>query len=190
MQKNIFKLSMVTAAIAFMACGENKKEENAVKNTGIDLSNIDSTIKPSDDFFQFVNGNCLKNNPIPESESRWGSFNELYEKNTSKLRAILEEAAADKAVQAGSNKQKIGDYYSVAIDSVKLNKDGVSPLKDEFALIEKISNTEELIKAIAHFHMMGINPMFSEYIGQDSKISSEYITQFFQGGIGIIISIR
>ncbi len=186
MYKKTLKFSVIASAITFASCQNgSKKEEGAVLSAGLNIANIDSTVKPTDDFYKFVDGNWLKNNPIPESESRWGSFNELYEKNTAKLKGILEEAASDKAVQAGSNKQKIGDFYSVAIDSVKLNKDGVSPLKSEFDAIDKIANTEDLIKTVAHLHTVGFGPMFSDVIGQDPKMSTEYITQLYQGGISL-----
>ncbi|MCE3280966.1 MAG: peptidase [Bacteroidetes bacterium] len=186
MNNIVFKFSAVAAVITLASCGNAKKEESAsVRNTGIDVKNIDSTVKPVDDFYQFVNGRWIKNNPIPETESRWGSFSELEVQNKNKLRTILEEAAVDKNAAAGSNVKKIGDFYSVAMDSVKLNKDGVAPLKDEFALIENIKNTDDLIKAVAHFHMSGVGPMFGGYVGQDPKISSEYVTQLYQGGISL-----
>lgn len=179
----ILKFSACAAVVALVSCGDSNKELK--KGVGIDIANIDSTVKPVDDFYQFVNGNWIKNNPIPETESRWGSFNELEVQNKNKLRAILEEAAADKAAKPGSNIQKIGDFYAVAMDSVKLNNDGIAPLKEEFELIENIKSADDLIKAVAHFHMIGVGPMFSGYIGQDPKISTEYITQLFQGGLGL-----
>ena len=184
MNTHISKISLFTLAITWASCGEDIKNEK-VKNTGIDIVNIDSTAKPADDFYQFVNGNWMKNNPIPESESRWTTFDELRERNTSRLKLILEEVAAEKNIQAGTNKQKLADFYSLAADSIKLNKYGVTPLKEEFELIDKIANTNDLVKAVAHFHLIGITPMFSGYIGQDPKISTEYITQFYQGGISL-----
>ena len=175
------------AAIAISSCGgDAKKEENAaVKNTGIEIANIDSTFKPTEDFYQFVNGKWLKNNEIPESESRWSSFNELEKLNKAKLLTILEEAASVKNAVAGSNQQKIGDFYSVAMDSVKLNKDGITPLNGELAAIEAIKTSEDLIKLVAHFHSIGVGAMFGGYIGQDPKISTEYVTQIGQGGISL-----
>lgn len=181
MKKTLNKLAMLTASISLVACGTHETK----KGIGIEISNIDSSAKPTDDFYQFVNGNWVKNNPIPESESRWGSFNELYEKNMAKLKTILEEAANDKNAAPGSNTQKIGDFYALAMDSVKLNNEGASPLKDEFALIDGIKTKEDVIKTVAHFHKIGIGPMFSGYIGQDAKVSTEYIAQFSQGGIGM-----
>ena len=101
MNKNILKLSIVASVITLASCGDAKKDEMAsVKNTGIDIKNIDSTAKPTDDFYQFVNGTWLKNNAIPESESRWGSFNELEKLNKAKLLTILQDAAADKIINS------------------------------------------------------------------------------------------
>ncbi|MDQ3047437.1 MAG: M13 family metallopeptidase [Bacteroidota bacterium] len=186
MNKHILTLSFSAALVALASCGADKAADETKKKTGgIDVANIDSTVKPTDDFYQFVNGGWLKNNPIPDSESRWGSFNELYEKNTEKLKVILDEAAADKAAKPGSNRQKIGDYYSMAMDSVKLNKERTEPLKEEFSSIENLKTTDDLIKYVGHLHSIGLGAMFSGYIGQDPKISTEYITQFYQGGIGM-----
>src|SRR3954463_6798984 len=115
--QNILKLSVIASAVVLASCGgDAKKEETkaaAPAVPGIDVTNIDSTARPADDFYAFVNGKWLKNTPIPESESRWGSFNELMEKNLGKLKIILEEASSDKSAAAGTNKQKIGDFYAV-----------------------------------------------------------------------------
>lgn len=187
MNKNILKLSVVASLITFTSCGGDakKEESSAAKNTGIDIANIDSTAKPTDDFYQFVNGTWIKNNAIPESESRWGSFNELEKLNKAKLLTILQDASADKTAKAGSNTQKIGDFFSVAMDSVKLNKDAITPLNDEFAAIENVKTSEDLIKELAHLHTIGVGAMFGGYIGQDPKISSQYVTQLGQGGISL-----
>ncbi len=187
MYKQILRFSAAATAIALVSCqGSGKKEEGAkVLGAGFNMANMDNAVKPTDDFYKFVDGNWIKNNPIPQSESRWGSFNELYEKNTAKLKAILEEAVADKTAKPGSNSQKIGDFYSLAMDSVKLNKDGAAPLKEEFDAIEKITNKDDLIRAIAHLHTVGISALFIGYVGQDPKINTLYIPQLNQGGISL-----
>ncbi len=184
MNKQILKFSAFATAIALVSCQGNK-EEKSVAGIGIEIANIDSTAKPTDDFYQFVDGKWITNNPIPQSESRWGSFNELYEKNTAKLKVILEGAVADKAAKPGSNTQKIGDFYSLAMDSVKLNKDGASPLKDEFAAIDKMATTDDFIKTIAHLHTIGISALFVGYVAQDPKVNTLYIPQLYQGGISL-----
>lgn len=187
MNKQIVFFSIAaTTALAFSACnGDANKGKAPVLNAAFDINNIDQSVKPAEDFYGYVNGTWMKNNPVPESESRWTSFNELYEKNTVKLRSILENAANDKSAKSGGNTQKIGDFYSSAVDSVKLNADGIAPLKDEFERIEKISSNDDVIKAVGHLHSLGIPALFINYVGQDPKISTEYITQLYQGGIGM-----
>ncbi len=182
MKKQIIGLTVIAGAVTLASfIGDG----NTGKNTGIDVANIDRSVKPTEDFYHFVNGNWIKNNPIPESERAWGSFNELDKTNKIKLKSILEAAAANKAAKPGSNEQKIGDFYAAAMDSVQLNKMGVTPLKEEFVAIDKIANTDDLAKAIGHLHTIGVGPLFAGYIGQDPKISTEYITQFYQGGLGL-----
>ncbi len=186
MNKHISKISIVATVITLASCGGNAKKEATVMNTsGIDMANIDSTTKPIDDFYQFVNGNWIKNNPIPSSESSWTTFQELRERNTKKLRAILDSASVDKSAKVGSNTQKIGEFYAVAMDSVKLNKDDASPLKDEFALIDNIKTNDDLIKTIAQFNTIGVDPLFNGSVDQDPKKSTEYVILLSQGGLGL-----
>src|SRR6185295_6040456 len=180
--KTILTLSAVAVAIALTAF---VTEQPVSPNSGIDPLNMDKAARPADDFFQFVNGNWVKNNPIPASESSWGSFKELHEKNTQRLSTLLKDAAADKTAQPGSNTQKIRDFYNLAMDSAKLNKDRMAPLTAEFEQINKISTTTDLMKEVAHLHTIGVQPMFTFYVDQDQKISTEYISQLFQGGLGL-----
>jgi len=185
MKKNLLTVTATATLFALASCGGDAKKEAGKSNSGIIMANIDSTIKPQDDFYNFVNGKWLKNNPIPETESRWGSFNELEKTNKEKLRTILEEAMNNKSATPGSNEQKIGDFYAMAMDSVKLNADGITPLKGEFEAVDKIKSTDDLIKAIAHLHTIGIGPLFGGYVDQDPKASTVYITQLYQGGLGL-----
>jgi putative endopeptidase len=187
MNKQLVNLSIAATIVALVSCqgGAKKEEKGTVLDAGFNMANMDNSAKPTDDFYQFVDGNWVKNNPIPTSESRWGSFNELHEKNEAKLKSILEDAMADKTAQPGSNVQKIGDFYSLATDSVKLNKDGAAPLKEEFDAINKIASTDDLIKEIAHLHTQGISALFVGYVAQDPKVNTVYIPQLAQGGISL-----
>jgi putative endopeptidase len=186
MNKHVLHLSVLAGAMIFISWqGETKKESDPQPVAGIEVKNIDKSVKPTEDFYQFVNGNWIKNNPVPASESRWGSFNELNDKNTAKLKTILEAAAADKKAPNGSNKQKIGDFYSLAMDSVKLNRERANPLKEEFDAIAKIKTKDDVIKEVAHLHSIGISALFIGYVGQDPKISTLYIPQLYQGGLGL-----
>jgi len=181
MKKRMFKAAVVVVALSSVSMAIM----NDTKVPAIDNNNFDKTTKPTDNFFQYVNGNWVKNNPIPASESRWDVFSELYDKNFKRLKLILDEASADKAAQPGSNTQKIRDFYSLGMDSVKLNKDGLTPVLPELAAINKIATTDDLLKEVAHLHMIGVGAFFGLTIDQDQKISTQYITQLYQGGIGL-----
>ena len=95
---------------------------------GFNKTNIDNTCKPCDDFYQYINGGWIKNNPIPAAYSSWGNFHILGDKNNGYLKAILEDLQAKKNIE-GSNEQKLSDYYYTALDTIKLNKDGYAPIK-------------------------------------------------------------
>jgi putative endopeptidase len=111
------------------------------KKGGLDLSNLDRSVSPCADFYQFANGGWMKNNPIPAAYPRWGSFTILQEHNQDVLHAILEEAAKDKSAQPGSNWQKIGDFYASCIDESAIEAAGLKPLEPEFERIAQIKES-------------------------------------------------
>ena len=96
------------AVLSYIACADNTP---VIKGKTIEVNNFDTTVAPCNDFYQYANGGWLKNNPVPAAFSRWSSFNELADFNTTALRGLLETAANDKNTQKGSNQQKIGDFY-------------------------------------------------------------------------------
>lgn len=170
-------------AIVLICCTVSSKKKEML--FGLNMTNIDTTTKPTNDFCKFVDGNRLKNNPIPESESLLDSLNELNEKNTAKLKSILNVAFVDKKTVKGGNFKKNDDFFSEEIDSVKLNTEAPSLLKEEFELIEKIATKDDFIKAIAHLHTVGVSALFVGYVAQDPKDNTLYIPQFHQGGISL-----
>ncbi len=149
-----------------------------------DLKNMDTAVKPSEDFYTYANGSWLKNNPIPPEESRWGSFNELIEKNTAALKVAAEKAAAG---NAGSEPEikKVGDYYASGMDEKTIDAAGAKPLDEELKKIDGIKSREDLELAIAHLHNIGINAFFGFTSGQDDKNSKMVIAQAYQGGLGL-----
>ena len=124
-------MSVLAIAIIAVAVAFKEKPVDMAAKKPVDITNFDLSTKPADDFYQYVNGNWLKNNPVPLSESRWGAFSEVNEFNYSVLKGVLEKAAANKDAAKGSNEQKIGDFYASGMDSVKLNAEGFNPLKNE-----------------------------------------------------------
>ena len=150
----------------------------------IDTNYIDKSFSPKEDFFMFANNNWIKNNPIPASESRWGSFNELEQSNNKKLTKILDEATKNIG-DKGSTNQLLGDYFTSFIDIETRNKLGFSPIKNDLDEINAISNKKELISVISKMHKDGISSFFSYSVDQDLKNVDQHISYFYQSGIGL-----
>lgn len=165
--------------ITFVSC--NKKEETFSDPL---LTNRDTTVNPSDNFFRYANGGWFKNNPIPSSEKGNGIFRTIQDTINNQIKSICEKSAEENAPK-GSNKQKIGDFYASGMDSVTINKNGYSPLKEEFKTIENIKDNNGLLKNIAHLHTIGVSAGFGFYVAQDDKISSKNAIILYQGGLGL-----
>lgn len=174
----------IALSFTLLSTSCKQQEDDAVKYKGeVDFADFDTTVKPQDNFYQYVNGTWLKNNPIPPSEAAWGSFNVLNDSVVARLKKILVVAANDKNAQAGSIEQKVGDLYACMMDSAKLNSEGIKPLQDEFNKINSISDNKSLWAEAARLMKMGPDVMFSFGVGQDAKISTKEICQVGQGGI-------
>jgi putative endopeptidase len=151
----------------------------------IDAKNFDTSVKPTTDFYQFANGGWISRNPIPADLSRWGSSNELQERNFTVLHEILEKAAAATGAAKGTNLQKVGDFYAAGMDSAKIEADGLKPLESELAKIAAVADAAGLCREIAHLHTMGVRGLFGFGAGQDDKKSTDIIANLFQGGLGL-----
>jgi len=159
--------------------------ESSAAFRGIDPKNIDRSVNPANDFYRFAVGGWLAANPVPAEYPRWGSFNELLEKNMSDLHSILEGAAANTGKSRTPNVQKIGDFYASAMDSASAEQEGTKPLAGEFSRIASVASPEDIPAVVAHLHVCLANPMFNFYVNQDAKNSSEVIAQIRQGGLGL-----
>ena len=147
----------------------------------IDPVNMDLSVKPGDDFYEYANGKWLKSNPIPPSKTGWGSFNVLREESSANLKGLLEDATKN----SGKSRitQMTGDFYLSGMDSAAIEKAGNTPIKSELDRIEKIASLNEVISEIATLRTRGIaSPLFGFYVGQDAKKVTQYIAQFGQGG--------
>jgi len=151
---------------------------------GFSLSNMDKTCKPCDDFYQFAMGGWMKANPIPAEYPTWGTFTELRDKNLAGMRTILESASNSKAV-AGSNDQKIGDFYASCMDTSAIEAAGLKPLVAELAEVEAIQDRKGLDSEIARLHRQADNVAFGFGSVPDFKNSSQMIATARQGGLGM-----
>ncbi|MFN5492975.1 MAG: M13 family metallopeptidase [Bacteroidota bacterium] len=151
---------------------------------GIDPNNFDAAIKAHDNFYLYANGGWLKNNPVPSTEGRWGSFSIIQEGNLHKLRTLLAEAGQQTSAP-GSNKQKMGDYYFASMDSVKKNKEGLKPLLPMLGEVEACKTNADIVALLPLLQVRGVRAVWSLYVSADPKASSQNITQAGQGGLGM-----
>lgn len=182
MKKTPFYL--LVGALTLVACNSSEEKAAAKELKTIDVDYISSTIKPTDDFFLFANENWIKNNPVPSSESRWGSFNELEKENNIKLTAILEEFK-DKGGKKGSKEQILGDFYASFINMDARDKMGLSPIKSELNVIQSLNSKTDISKLVADMHKQGISVFFGFGVGQDMKNVEGHISYFGQSGLGL-----
>ncbi|QGY46014.1 hypothetical protein GM418_20775 [Maribellus comscasis] len=171
-------LSITFAALIFTNC--TKKTEPSIRADYMDLS-----IKPGDDFYRYVNGSWIKNNSVPEDRSSYGSFDIVRKKRDADVKTLLEEVAQKADTEKGSVAQKIRDFYVTAMDTVKIESQGISPLQPELDLIENIKTSEDFQDAVARFHTYGLDPLFNGGVMQDLMNSKIYKYYLMQAGIGL-----
>lgn len=150
--------------------------------SGIATANLDQSVRPADDFYQFACGGWMKNNPLPAAYSRYGSFDKLGENNNKRINAILDELK-NANYEAGSVERKLSDLYKLAIDSVRRNKEGVSPLIPIIERMEKAKNVEQLFDIQLSLAKYGNDEFFVSYYGTDRKNSKQNILNIRQGGL-------
>ena len=177
--KKVF--SIILSASILAAC--NTATSNANKADVLAV-NMDTTLQPGEDIFQYANGGWIKNNPIPAEESQWGIGNLVLEENTKRLREISESAAKENAAK-GSASQKIGDFWQAAMDTLKIEKDGTTPLNFYFTKIAAINDTKSLLSLLAELDQIGVEGPIQFFVSQDAKNSDLNALQLWQTGIGL-----
>ncbi len=169
------------ALLACASCATSQSTKNSETSTGIYLSNLDTTANPGADFYQFACGGWMANNPLTDEYASYGSFDILSETNKEQIKGLVEEIAA-KEQPSGTNAQKIGDLYKIALDSVRLNEEGYTPIKAELERIAAISATSEILPYAA---TTILSPYFQYYVDADMKESSTNLFQLYQGGTSL-----
>lgn len=171
MNKQLAFLFATTVAVGFMAADTRKF---------IDPQNMDMSVKPGDNFYQYANGNWLKQNTVPASKTSWGSFNELREKSLDAMKSLLDDAA--KTTTKGRLYQMVGDYYTSGMDSVTIENRGFEPIKPELARVDKVNNKQAFFDELAYQRTQSNGMLFGFFVAQDRKNVSKYMPQFSQGG--------
>jgi predicted metalloendopeptidase len=151
---------------------------------GFSLDNIDKSVDPCVDFYQYACGNWLKKTEIPADRAAWASFTELDERNLGIERGILEKAAAGGASRDGID-QRIGDMYSSCMDEKTVNEKGLAPLKPELDRVAAVQDKSALIDELAHLYLVGAPSLFSFYSNADMHNADMVIAYIDQGGLSL-----
>jgi putative endopeptidase len=148
------------------------------------VQNLDPATKPGADFFQYANGGWLAKNPIPPSEASW-TIAHLVMEQLYAIKRDLSEKSAQAGAPAGSDRQKIGDFWAVAMDSAKADADGAAPLEELLAKVDAVASAADAIRLAAELQTVGVDALFSFGVGQDEKASDVISVKLYQGGLGL-----
>ncbi|HXB92302.1 MAG TPA: M13 family metallopeptidase N-terminal domain-containing protein, partial [Puia sp.] len=173
---------LLAAACLSMAACHNTEEKSATPD--FLAANLDTTVNPATDFFQYANGGWIKSTSIPPSESAWGIGQLVQEDIYDRLKKISEQAATEKGAP-GTASQQIGDLWASGMDSAAIEQQGLKPLKEDLDAIAAIRSREDLLKESAALHQKSINSLFFDGVGQDDKNSDQMAYQLGQGGLGM-----
>ncbi|MCL1066725.1 peptidase M13 [Shewanella olleyana] len=177
------------------ACGNNEVQTTAKTATaeavqtaltsGIDFENIDKSVRPQDDFYEYVNGTWLKTAEIPGDRTNIGAFYDLRENAREDVKAIIEEVAAMPTLKEGTDEQKVADLYRAFMDVETLNKLGVTPIQAEFDKISAIDSKANLTNFFAYSQVNGYGTPLAFYVNVDAKDSTRYATHIWQYGLSL-----
>lgn len=157
----------------------------SMKNWGFDVRNMDTNVRPQDDFFHYANGGWMKKNPIPASESRWGTFVKLRFDVDKQLRTIMNELLAQKRVAQGSSEQLIRDFFRSGMDMERRNELDLKPLEAYRDDIAAIQSKKDFERVLADLSRIGVEVPFATGIDQDDKNSEQYVLRIAQDGLGL-----
>ncbi|MBR6601675.1 MAG: M13 family metallopeptidase [Bacteroidaceae bacterium] len=167
------------AALATVACTNNKTMESGIK-----LENLDTTAVAGDDFFRYACGGWMDSHPLTDEYSRFGSFDKLAEDNREQLRTLI-TGIAEAENAPGTVAQKIGDLYNMAMDSTARNERGVEPIRPVLERIAALKSNSEVMPLVAELSRQGMGSFFGLYIDADIMDSRQNLVQLYQGGISL-----
>jgi putative endopeptidase len=180
-------LAYAGAPAANPAAESSVAQNAAVANTrsGVDVGALDASVRPQDDFFRYSQGKWLKDVDIPNDRSSWGAFNVAQDKVETQIRTLIEQASTDRNAKAGSDTQKMGDFYASYVDEARRNALGLAPLKGELARIDALKDKKALATLAARFERLGAGSPVNMSVHQDNKDSTRYIVDISQSGLGM-----
>ncbi|MDP2158740.1 MAG: M13 family metallopeptidase N-terminal domain-containing protein, partial [Nitrospirota bacterium] len=157
----------------------------AKKYWGFDVGELDAAIRPQDDFFHHANKKWMDANPIPKTESRWGSFTILRLETEKQLRALVEEVSKKESLPEKSAERMVRDFYRSGMDRERRNALDLSPLSSLLRAIDAISDKKSLERTIALLHTQGVGALWGIDVDQDMKASEKYALYLGQDGLSL-----
>ena len=186
--KQLLKIGslMLSVCFLFSGCHNKQKEDDAEKElvSGIVMDNLDTTANPADDFYQFACGGWMKNHPLPDEYSRYGSFDQLGENTEKQLNKLITDIA-QQSNDAGSIAQKIGDFYNCGMDTQAINEQGDQPIRPILQKIADVKNNKELTDLLIELHSTGYSPFFGVFGEASPNNSTMTIAWLAQSGLGL-----
>jgi putative endopeptidase len=180
----MIKNLLLSGILAILVFSCNTRETKNTEAKDILVEDLDTTVSPAKDFFQYANGGWIKKNPIPAEQATWGIGNLVLEENLKRFREINEKASSSNAAR-GTSDQKIGDFWKTGMDSAKAERLGLKPLQPLFDKINAIADEHSLLTVVAELKKIGSEGLFLDFVNQDSKNSAAMVYTIWQGGIGL-----
>ena len=166
------------AALSLASCSQKEL------TSGINKKNMDTLVKPGDNFAMYVNGAWMKTAKIPADKSSYGAFDMLYDQSQKDVKAIIEEAAKGNSAE-GSDEQKIGDYYASFMDRKGRDAKGIAPIQPELKAIDAIASYDDLAAYFGKANRAGVAIPFSVSVMSDFKDPTKHTLITWQGGLGL-----
>ena len=175
--KNLMSLPVTVLLMAVVSCGGNQSGQTS----GLHLDNLDTTVAPGADFYRYACGGWMENNPLGDQYARFGSFDQLAETNTERINGLIEDIASRKGVKG--DEAKVGMLYNIAMDSVKLNADGMAPIASYLQRIDAVTDNAGLQQLVAVMMREAFDPYFFVFASVDEKNSTKNLLQIYQSGL-------
>jgi predicted metalloendopeptidase len=187
-------MAVALSLVGLSACASNSAPQTSAAkmpdvrqspHSGLDLKYLDSSVRPQDDLYRYMNGKWLQSFQLPPDKSRVGSFSNIEDATEEQLRAIVESLNEGPAAGADPDAKKLADLYASFMDEPRLESLGLKPLQGEFAAIEAANDTRALAALVAHMNAIGVGAPYSLFINRDAKDSTQYAVILTQSGLGM-----
>lgn len=179
------KRLFIGALSAFLVIGCAPKEQEPVLALGVDLEAFDHNVRPQDDFYLYVNGTWLASTEIPADKATYGAFGILRDLSEERVNAIIEEAANARDKVAGSDLQRVGDFYLSYMNEARIAELGLTPLAEELQRIDDIRNRDDLVRYFGYNQSIGVSDPFLLFTNLDYKDTTKYTVYLHHAGLGL-----